>query len=126
MRSIALVSALLVCIAASAGEPRAIDLDKPGVLDLLKQDHPQRYQAITAVLRASERMPCKGPELAALKTRLDVREMECGVVTLTSYPAKRHVSFKFNGTSYAATVILKDAEGTVQPVTSAEPAELKR
>ena len=121
MRAIVFVSVLLACI-ASAAEGGAVDLDRPGVLDQLKQDHPQRYQLVAAVLHASEWMPCKSSELETLKTRFGLREAECGVVVLTSYPAQRHVSFELDGTSYAATVILKDAGATAQPATSVEPA----
>ena len=120
MRSVALVTVLLASI-ASAAEPAALDLDKPGVLDQLKQDHPQRYQAVTAVLLASERMPCKSTKLETLQTRFNLRDLECGVLVLTSYPAQRHVSFYLDGTQYAATVILKDADATVQPTVSVEP-----
>jgi hypothetical protein len=122
MRSIALVTVLLACI-ASAAEPLVLDLDKPGVLDQLKQDHPQRYQAVAAVLLASERMPCKSTELKTLQARSNVRDLECGVMLLTSYPAQRHVSFYLDGTRYAATVTLKDAEATAQPTLSVEPAQ---
>ncbi len=121
MRSIALVTVLLASI-GSAAEPATLDLDRPGVLDQLKQDHPQRYQAVTAVLLASERMPCKNTDLETLQTRFNLRDMECGVVVLTSYPAQRHVSFYFDGTRYAATVILKDADATVQRTISVAPA----
>lgn len=120
MRVIAFLSVLLACI-ASAAERGAIDLDRPGVLDQLKQDHPQRYHLVAAVLRASEWIPCKSGELETLKTRFGLRDAKCGVVALTSYPARRHVSFEIDGTSYAATVILQDAGATVQPTTS-QPA----
>jgi hypothetical protein len=122
MRSIALVPVLLATIAFAAAGPAALDLDKPGVLDQLKQDHPGRYQAVTAVLRAAERMPCKSSEMETLKTRFDLRDLECGVVVFTSYPAQRHMSFYLDGTTYVATVILKDADATVQPATSVGPA----
>lgn len=122
MRSIALVMLLLASI-ASAAEPAAVDLDKPGALDQLKQHHPQRYQAVTAVLLASERMPCKSTELETLQARFNLRDLECGVLILTSYPAQRHVSFYLDGTRYAATVTLQDAEATVLPTLSVKPAQ---
>jgi hypothetical protein len=120
MRNMALVTVLLASV-ASAAEPAALDLDKPGVLEQLKQDHPQRYQTVTAVLLASERMPCKSTELETLQTRFDLRNLECGVMLLTSYPAQRHVSFYLDGTRYIATVFLKDVEATVQSTLSVEP-----
>jgi hypothetical protein len=122
MRSMALVTVLLASI-ASAADPAALDLDKPGALDQLKQDHPQRYQAVTAVLLASERLPCKSTELETLQARFNLKDLECGVMVLTSYPAQRHVSFYLDGTRYAATVTLKDAGAAVQRTLSVKPAQ---
>ena len=106
---IVLISAFLVSVAFAA-PPDTIDLDKPGVLEQLRLSHPQQYQAVMAVLRASERMPCRGSELQALRVRFDIRDLECNLIVLSSWPAKRHVSFEFDGASYAATVVLKDSE----------------
>jgi hypothetical protein len=119
MRSIAFAPAFLIIgsFALADGAPR-IDLDRPGVLDELKQQHPQRYQAVSALLRASEHAPCQASEIEVLKTRFNVRDLECGMMLSTSYPAKRHVSFELDGTHYEATVELKDAE-TLQPISKA-------
>jgi hypothetical protein len=122
MRSIVLITVLLASI-ASAAEPLVLDLDNPGVLDRLERDHPQRYQAVAAVLLASERMPCKSTGLETLQARYNLRDLECGVMILTSYPAERHVSFFLDGTRYAATVTLKDADATVQPTLELKPAQ---
>ena len=122
MRVMALVSGFLVSVAFAA-PPNTIDLDKPGVLEQLYLSHPQQYQAVTAVLRASERMPCKSSELEALKVRLDIKDLECNLLILTSYPAKRHVSFEFDGANYAATVVLKGTEDfKARSAIAAEPA----
>ena len=115
MRSFVFAPAFLLVgsFALADGAPR-IDLDRPGVLDELKQQHPHRFQAVSALLRASEHAPCQGSEFEVLKTRLNVKDLECGMMLFTSYPAKRHVSFELGGMNYAATVVLKDAE-TLQP-----------
>jgi hypothetical protein len=116
MRIIMFAPAFLMIgsLALAQGAPR-IDLDRPGVLEELKLQHPQRYQAVSALLRASEHAACRGGELELLKTRFNIKDLECGMMLLTSYPAKRHVSFELEGFNYAATVELKDAE-TVQPI----------
>jgi hypothetical protein len=116
MRSIASVPALLIIgsFALAHGAPQ-IDLDRPGVLDELKLQHPQRYQAVSALLRASEHPACQGGELELLKARFNIKDLECGMILSTSYPAKRHVSFELDGVNYAATVELNDTE-TLQPV----------
>lgn len=117
MRSIVSAPALLIIgsFALAHDVPR-IDLDQPGALNLLEHQHPQRYQAVIAVLRASEHAPCKISEIQLLKTRFNVRDVECGMLLFTSYPAKRHVSFELDGTQYAATVVLKNTE-TLRPAT---------
>ena len=116
MRSIAFAPAFLIIGSLSLAQSVSrVDLDRPGVLDQLKQQHPQRYQAVSALLRASEHAPCQASELEVLKTRFSVRDLECGMILSTSYPAKRHVSFELDGTQYEATVVLNDAE-TVQPI----------
>jgi hypothetical protein len=127
MRVIALISGLLVS-AAYAAPLKTIDLDKPGALAQLQVSHPQRYQAVTAVLRASERLPCNSSELKTLQVRFDIKDLECNLMILTSYPAKRHVSFEFDGASYVATVVLKDTEDfKARPAIATESAaELKR
>jgi hypothetical protein len=116
MRSIVFVPALLIIslFAFADGVPR-IDLDRPGVLDQLKQQHPKRYQGVSALLRASEHAPCQGSEMEVLKARFDVKDFECGMILFTSYPAKRHLSFELDGVNYDATVEFRDAE-SVQPI----------
>ena len=116
MRSIVFAPGLLIIspFALAYGRP-SINLDQPGVLNELQQQHPQRYQAVSALLRASEHAPCQDSELEVLKTRFNVKDLECGMVLSTSYPAKRHVSFELDGINYEATVVLKDAV-TVQPI----------
>ena len=116
MRSIAFAPAFLIVSSfALAHGALRIDLDQPGALNQLKQQHPQRYQAVTALLRASEHAPCRSGEIELLKTRFNVSDLECGMMISTSYPAKRHVRFELDRTNYEATVVLKDA-GTIQPI----------
>jgi hypothetical protein len=116
MRSIAFAPAFLIIgsFSLAYGAPR-INLDQPGVLNELKLQHPQRYQAVSALLRASERVPCQGSEIELLKTRFNIRDLECGMMVITSYPARRHVSFELDRISYEATVVLK-GDDKLQPI----------
>jgi hypothetical protein len=70
MRSIKLAPAFLIVssFALADGGPR-IDLDQAGALGQLKQEHPQRYQAVSAALRTAEHAPCQANEIALLNTR---------------------------------------------------------
>lgn len=111
MRSMILGFSLLLfgSLVFAHGTPK-VNLDQPGVLDELKAQHPQRYQRVSALLRASEHAPCLGHDLEVLKTQFNVKDFECGMLVLTSYPAKRRVSFELEGVDYSATVVLKDAD----------------
>jgi hypothetical protein len=109
MRTIVIAAVLLLVGSFAQSAPR-IDLDRPGVLEELKQQHPQRYQAVSALLRASEHAPCPSTEIEALKTRFNIQDLECGMTLMTSFPAKRRVNFELDGVSYAATVVLQDVE----------------
>src|ERR1700761_3289009 len=114
MRRIVLSPALLLVSALSfAAGPGTVDLNRPGVLEQLKLNHPQRYLAVSAVLEASGQVPCKGSALQLLKTQFNVQDLECGMVVLTSFPAKRHVQFELDGTRYAALVVLQDADAAL-------------
>ena len=118
MRSIVFAPVLLIISSFALAHGPSINLDQPGVLNELQQQHPQRYQAVTALLRASMHAPCPGSDLQVLKTRFNVKDFECEMVLSTSYPAKRHVSFELDGVNYEATVEFKAAE-TVQPISPA-------
>jgi predicted outer membrane lipoprotein len=45
MRSIAFAPAFLIIGSFALAHPPKVDLDQPGVLNALKLEHPQRYQA---------------------------------------------------------------------------------
>jgi hypothetical protein len=116
MRGITLtLASLMIGAFAFAVDAPRIDLDRPGALDQLKLEHPKRFQAVNAVLLASKRAPCQADAIKLLEARLDVRDLECGMMVFTSYPALRHVSFELEGTHYTATVALEEAE-VLQPV----------
>jgi len=55
---------------------------------------------------------------ASVSQSLNLQDLECGMTLMTSFPAKRRVSFELDGVNYAATVVLKDVE-TLQLVSPA-------
>jgi hypothetical protein len=115
MRSIAFAPAFLIIGSFALAHPPKIDLDQPGVLNALKLEHPQRYQAVSALLLASEHAPCEGSEIKLLKTQFNVRDFECGMMVSTSYPPKRHLSFELDGINFEATVVLR-GDDKLQPI----------
>jgi hypothetical protein len=111
MRLLALAATLCVLPTLAA----QVDLDRPGVLGRLKVERPKHYEAVTEVLRASERMPCKDGEMRVLKAKYDLRELSCNALLLASYPPQRRVNFEVEGTAYVAVVTVKGTEGRAMP-----------
>ena len=111
MRLLALAAAVSVVPTLAA----QVDLDRPGVLDQLKVERPKHYEAVTEVLRASERMPCREGEMRVLKAKFELKELACNALLMTSYPPKRRVNFEVEGTAYVAVVTVKGTEGRAVP-----------
>ncbi len=122
MRTIIGVVFLVAVASANAvgTSPQLVDLNRPGTLEQLKQQRPKHYEAITAVLRVVERVPCKDRQVETLKVRFDIREMACNFVLMTSNPPQRRLSFSLEGTNYVAVVTLKDTEGRAIPAKNAD------
>lgn len=110
---IALAIALTSAVPATAAGP--IDLDRPGVLDRVKRDRPEQFEAISQVLRIAERLPCKEGELKTLRIQFDVRDLACTTLLMTSDPPKRRVAFALGEERYVAVVTMKDTGGRVVP-----------
>ena len=116
MKVLALAAFLsIIPFAVAEARPAQVDLDQPGVLDRLKAQRPKHYEAVTEVLRASGRMPCRTGELQVLKAKFDIKELSCNALLMTSYPPKRRVNFQLEGESYVSVVTVKGIEGRAMP-----------
>jgi hypothetical protein len=117
---IAIVCALATSAIAADTSWQPIDLDRPGALERLKQEHPGHYRVIARILRSAETVPCGPRELRSLESRFDMEEMACNIAMMTSYPPKWHLSFAWGGTTYTATVTMKDGAGRLLPASGEE------
>ena len=106
----------LAAVASATGTSfHPIDLNRPGALDQVRVERPKHFAAISQVLRVAERMPCKDREIQSLRTRFDIRELDCWATIMTSYPPKRRVVFKVEDFNYVAVVTIRDAGGRLMP-----------
>ena len=115
MRAIAIL-AVAVSLASSAAPPtKAVDLNRPGVLEgIEKQDKPL-YERIHGVLKAAEMEPCDTlPKVVQTQFRANLETCR-GHDILTSYPAKIRVSFRIDDTLYSSNVIQPKIKGTAMP-----------
>jgi hypothetical protein len=115
MKTIRIAFAIVLTSAVPAVAAGPIDLDRPGVLDRVKRDRPEQFEAISQVLRVAERLPCKEGELKTLRTRFDVRDLACTTLLMTSDPPKRRVAFALGEERYVAVVTMKDTGGHLLP-----------
>jgi len=113
--AVAIAAAAALPVLAAGGHKGPIDLDRPGALDQVKRERPGQFEAISQVLRAAERLPCREGELKALRTRFDVRELACTTLLMTSDPPKRRVTFSLGEERYIAVVTMKDTNGKLLP-----------
>lgn len=111
MRTNALVT-LALCLAmppAAAQLGSVTRLDEKGALDAIERTNPDHFRRIAAILTAAEELPCANERFArVIEAAYDARNGRCQLQLLTSYPAKRTLSFSLDQTNYVATVRVKD------------------
>jgi hypothetical protein len=123
MRTLAIVvsTLLAVSVRAESMAARTIDLDKPGAMDSIQKDDPERYGRIVEILRVSQVEPCETlPRV--LKVRFAVASTTCHALQiLTSYPPKRHLAFTLGDTGYVTNLVLTGLGGKLVPAKSSRP-----
>ena len=100
----------LAAAAQDAAQPRTLDLSQPGVLEQLRKHDPDRYATIQDILKVSAQYPCQPSALRSLQARWDLKDVGCGALLKTSYPAQRVLSFELQGTFYTAHLVVAPGE----------------
>ena len=108
-----LVLATFLSYAADRPSSRRIDLNKPGAMEQLAQENPTHHAKVQRILAEVQRHPIDSvPKW--MKTEFDADQVVYDAVLLkTSDPAKRHLRFKLDDTSYAATLMQPQTERLV-------------
>jgi hypothetical protein len=115
LAAIALSAAAFAAMPVPTAAYRFVDLDRPGMLDLIAKSDPDRYQRLVRVLRISERMPCQAQALELIATSQGAREAACGIALLTSHPAKRRLTFRLDDVRYVTVVTMRDSRAAATP-----------
>src|SRR4051794_15880304 len=99
MRAISLfVSAPLLAITPLAAAQAPVHLDET-VLATIEHTNADHFRRITAILVAASEMPCQNERFArVIEAAYDARNGRCELAVLTSYPAKRKLSFSLDET----------------------------
>jgi hypothetical protein len=94
----------------------AIDLDRPGALEALRERNPVEYRRIDGILRLATKMPCPGTDLPRmLKAEFGAEDAFCSLTVYTSYPARRRLTFSLEGTAYNSLVVIDDGQQGLIP-----------
>lgn len=74
----------------------------------IEMQHPGHIHRIEQILRLAEEVPCASKKFAELvQARTDGRNVRCAGLLLTSFPAKRHLSFTLDDHRYRFTLTSK-------------------
>lgn len=95
-------------------------------LDALRAENPAQYQKVMGIISLAGDVSCEIlPQM--LRVRFDAKNVQCtGALILTSYPAKRRVSFTLEDTDFAGNVVLTGKPGTLVPATDKQATRVTR
>ncbi|HET7548871.1 MAG TPA: hypothetical protein VFJ86_13950 [Usitatibacter sp.] len=109
MRIPALFLALATCGAASAADlaarPPTVDLDQPGALDVLRETNPGRYEKVLRAVDALQSETCDEKLARFFRVQLEIPDLSCTALLLTSYPPKKHIMFSVEDTAYVMNAV---------------------
>jgi hypothetical protein len=117
MRTIWVVCLIAFVGSAQASEPvaRTIDLREAGAMEALAKNNPEHYRKVLEIIHVAEKVSCETlPQV--LHARFNASDTTCRLYTLlTSFPPKRHLSFRLDDTFFVTNVTLQDAGGQLDP-----------
>jgi len=103
--------------AAQATESnRLVDLGDARALDRILAEDPAQYEKVMGIVqKVATSVSCETlPPM--LKVQYGAKQVQCsGYVILTSYPAKRHLSFKLDEVLFTGNVVLTGAQPKIHP-----------
>jgi len=114
---VATVLVLLWTTVTAAGDAppgRPIDLNAPGALETLRRSNPAHYEKVQQILEGVlQQRDANVPRW--MQTHFAAQDVNYRPIVLTSYPAKRRLSFTLDATRYEAVVILTNVRGDIVP-----------
>ncbi|HUQ27170.1 MAG TPA: hypothetical protein VM051_01170 [Usitatibacter sp.] len=110
-----IVAAIALGISPVAQAGKHVDIGDPRALDALQAENPARYEKVMGILEVASRVECETlPRM--LKVQYGADSVRCsGALILTSYPAKRRLSFKLENMAFSGNVALTGAPSKLTP-----------
>lgn len=111
-----LATGLALLSLGAAGATQHIDIGDSRALDALQARNPAHYEKVLRILKIAGDVSCETlPQM--LKVQYDAKKVACtGAAILTSYPAKRRLSFELDQTAYSGNVVLTGKPATLQRI----------
>jgi hypothetical protein len=119
MKAHAFITALLFCMSTAwAIEGNAIiALDAPGAMERLARENPAHFQRARNLLHVAAHMPCNDNKQAqAIAVQFNAKDLQCGLIHKTSFPAKREVNFTLDAQRYSSFVKVDDGQARIVPL----------
>jgi len=94
---------------------RHVDIGDPRALDAILAANPAQYEKVIGIVqKVATSVSCETlPQM--LKVQYGAESFQCsGYLILTSFPAKRHLSFKLDDIQFDGNVVLKGSPPTLQ------------
>ena len=116
-RMLVVMLALSFPYAVQAAETyRHVDIGDSRALDAIQAANPAQYEKVIGILeKVADSVSCETlPQM--LKVQYGAEQVQCtGAMILTSYPAKRHLSFKLDDVYFVGNVALTGGAGKLIP-----------
>ena len=109
------IAALTVAFLPAVNAATRVDIADDQALERIRIDNPAQYEKVAAIIRMASSVNCETlPRM--LKVQYGASDVRCaGATILTSYPAKRRLSFKLDDTHFSGNVVLTGKPGTLVP-----------
>jgi hypothetical protein len=110
----AAAAALALTSAAGWARPAIVDLDAAGALAMLRQEQPEQYRKVIAILQDAQRLP-QAQVAGRLRTNYQADSVHFDQMLLVSYPPKRRLTFSLDKVPYVATIVVRLAPARIVP-----------
>jgi hypothetical protein len=95
---------------------RHVDIGDSRALDAIQAANPAQFEKVIGILqKVAGSVSCETlPQM--LKVQYGADQVQCsGHLILTSYPSKRHLSFRLDDVQFDGNVVLTGAQGKLTP-----------
>ena len=112
---------VLACLSLPADAVRRVDIGDQESLDAMQAANPAQYRKVMGIIKSAAEVSCETlPRM--LKVQYGATDVQCaGAQILTSYPAKRRLSFRLDDVAFSGNIVLTGVQPTITPAKQFDP-----